>query len=66
MLAFSLNFLLPGASLGYPGKASWKMVNLLAVLGIGVAMPLANSGKLKTEQNKEQSANVQPIRAASI
>lgn len=39
-LAFTLSFLLPGAGLAYLGKWGWGLVNLLAVLAIGVGLAL--------------------------
>ena len=38
MLAFTLNFFLPGAGLCYLGKWVWGIANFLAVLGIGFIM----------------------------
>jgi hypothetical protein len=44
MLAFTLSFFLPGAGLCYLGKWLWGMVNLLVVLGIGLAMVFLFNG----------------------
>jgi hypothetical protein len=41
LLAFTLNFFLPGAGLWYLGKPAWGLVNLLAVLAVGVAAVFA-------------------------
>jgi len=40
-LAFTLNFFLPGAGLWYLGRRGWAVVNLLAVLAVGVLAALA-------------------------
>ena len=37
-LAFILSFLLPGAGLAYLGKWKWAVVNLVAVLALGVVL----------------------------
>ncbi len=37
LLAFTLNFFIPGAGLWYLGKPGWGGVNFLVVLAIGVA-----------------------------
>ena len=39
-LAFTLNFFLPGAGLWYLGWPGWGLLNLVIVLGIGVAAAL--------------------------
>jgi hypothetical protein len=40
LLALTLSFFLPGAGLAYLGKWKWGILNLVIVLGIGVAAAL--------------------------
>jgi hypothetical protein len=40
LLAFTLSFFLPGAGLAYLGKWKWGILNLVIVIGIGVAAAL--------------------------
>ena len=46
LLAFTLNFFLPGAGLWYLGKWVWGFVNLVVVLVIGVVAAFALSEEL--------------------
>jgi len=42
-LAFTLSFFLPGAGLWYLGKWTWGLVNLAAVLAVGIIAACALS-----------------------
>ena len=41
MLAFTLNFFVPGAGLWYLGSWAWGLLNLLVVIAIGVTAAFA-------------------------